>query len=81
MKITAVSGALETDASNNLYYTPGTATRGIVPLGTAANTLLFTTTGATNVTLPTSWNFIKWFNWIARHWRNHRCNFSSTGIY
>ena len=54
LNTTAVSGALETDASNNLYYTPATATRGIIPLGTAANTLLFTTTGATNVTLPTS---------------------------
>jgi len=50
----AVSGQLETDASNNLYYTNAVPTRGQIPLATAANTLFFTTTGATNVTLPTA---------------------------
>lgn len=50
----AVSGQFETDASNNLYYTNATPTRGQIPLATSANTLFFTTTGVTSVTLPTT---------------------------
>ncbi|MCX6718223.1 MAG: discoidin domain-containing protein, partial [Candidatus Staskawiczbacteria bacterium] len=50
----AVAGAMEYDGTN-FYFSPST-TRYMIPLstGTAANTLLFTTTGSTTLTLPTS---------------------------
>jgi len=50
---TPAAGNMEVDSSGNLYYSPST-TRYTVPLSTTGNSLIFTTSGATTLTLPTS---------------------------
>ena len=50
---TPVAGNMEVDSSGNLYYSPS-GTRYSIPLSTSGNSLVFTTTGATALTLPVS---------------------------